>query len=145
MNDLYKEAKGAIDGITEAMRELAKQLNPFMDSVAELIEQYNDANKPPQGRDAFRDYVEKKQKMNTAVMITGYEHMLISALRYALGRRTYVVEHNCEYIEQQIPMLSDRCKDVMIKDIENQRNYGGECDKEDWMQLLEKLREQNQH
>lgn len=78
-------------------------------------------------------------------MITNYEHMLISALRYALGRRTYIVELTCKYIEQQIPMLSDRCKDVMIKDIKSQRNYGYAGNGEDWMQLLEKLREQNQH
>ena len=78
-------------------------------------------------------------------MITDYEHMLISALRYALGRRTYIVELTCRYIEQQIPMLSDRCKDVIIKDIESQNNYGDECDREDWVRLLEKLKEQNQH
>ena len=78
-------------------------------------------------------------------MISDYEHMLISALRYALGRRTYIVELTCKYIESQMPILSDRCKDVMIKDIESQKNYGDECDSEDWMRLLEKLREQNQH
>lgn len=39
-------------------------------------------------------------------------------------------------------MLSDHCKDVMIKDIESQRNYGDECDREDWMRLLERLKEQ---
>ena len=75
-------------------------------------------------------------------MITDYEHMLISALRYALGRRTYIVELTCKYIEQQIPMLSDRCRAIMITDIERHRlfGYGDECDKEDWMQLLEKLK-----
>ena len=78
-------------------------------------------------------------------MISDYEHMLISALRYALGRRTYIVELTCKYRESQMPILSDRCKDVMIKDIESQKNYGDECDREDWMRLLEKLREQNQH
>ena len=78
-------------------------------------------------------------------MISDYEHMLISALRYALGRRTYIVELTCKYIESQMPILSDRCKDVMIKDIESQKKYGDECDREDWMRLLEKLREQNQH
>lgn len=74
-------------------------------------------------------------------MISDYEHMLISALRYALGRRTYIVELTCKYIEKQIPMMSDRCKEIMIKDIESQRNYGDECDKADWMHLLAKLKE----
>ena len=75
-------------------------------------------------------------------MISDYEHMLISAMRYALGRRTYIVGMTTEYIENELPKLSDQCKDVMIKDIESQRNYGDECDREDWMQLLEKLKEQ---
>ena len=75
-------------------------------------------------------------------MISDYEHMLISAMRYALGRRTYIVGMTTEYIENELPKLADQCKDVMIKDIESQRNYGDECDREDWMQLLEKLKEQ---
>lgn len=73
-------------------------------------------------------------------MITDYEHMLISALRYALGRRTYIVELTCEYIENELPKLSDQCKAIMIEDIERQEQFGDECDKEDWMQLLEKLK-----
>ena len=75
-------------------------------------------------------------------MITDYEYMLISALRYALGKRIYIVELTCKYIEQQIPMLSDHCRAIMITDIERHRlfGYGDECDKEDWMQLLEKLK-----
>ena len=73
-------------------------------------------------------------------MISDYEHMLISALRYALGKRTYIVELTCKYIEQQIPMLSDQCKTIMIEDIERQEQFGDECDREDWMQLLEKLK-----
>ena len=34
------------------------------------------------------------------------------------------------------------CKSVMIEDIEDQEEFGcgDECDREDWMQLLEKLK-----
>ena len=75
-------------------------------------------------------------------MITDYEQMLISAMRYALGRRTYIVDLTCRYIERHMPILSDRCKDIMIKDIEEQESlgYGDECDKKDWMRLLEVLK-----
>lgn len=78
-------------------------------------------------------------------MITDYEHMLISALRYALGRRTYIVGMTAEYIENELPKLSDQCRAIMIEDIERQEQFGDECDREDWMRLLDKLREQNQH
>lgn len=40
-------------------------------------------------------------------MISDYEHMLISALRYAFGRRTYIAGMIAEYIENELPKLSD--------------------------------------
>lgn len=73
-------------------------------------------------------------------MITDYEHMLISALRYAIGRRTYMVEMTVNYIIKEIPKLSDRCRQIMIYDIEHPiGGYGDACDKEDWMRLLTAL------
>ena len=74
-------------------------------------------------------------------MLTDYEQMLISALRYALGRRTYIVGITVGYIINELPKLSDYCKRIMINDIEEQKDfgYGDECDKEDWMRLLEAL------
>ena len=75
-------------------------------------------------------------------MITDYEHMLISALRYALGRRTYIVELTVNYIIKEMPTLSDQCKATMINDIKHPLgSYGDECDKADWMHLLAKLKE----
>ena len=75
-------------------------------------------------------------------MITDYEYMLISALRYALGRIKYKTSVTAERIENELPKLSDQCRAIMITDIERHRlfGYGDECDKEDWMQLLEKLK-----
>lgn len=74
--------------------------------------------------------------------MTDYERMMVSALRYALGRRTYIVKMTCNYIAAEIPKLSDHCKAVMIKDIEEQERfgYGDPCDKADWMRLLEQLK-----
>lgn len=74
-------------------------------------------------------------------MISDFEHMLISAVRYALGRRTCIVEVTCSYVACQIPSLSENCKKIMIHDIEHPIcGYGDECDKEDWMALLKKLK-----
>lgn len=73
-------------------------------------------------------------------MITDYEHMLISALRYALGRRTYIVETTVNYILSELPKLSDSCKQVMIDDIENAYSLGDDCDIQDWMRLLKELK-----
>lgn len=74
-------------------------------------------------------------------LLTNYEQMLISAVRYALGRRTYIVGTTCEYVLQELPKLSKECVKIMIMDIKKQGElgYGYECDRTDWIQLLHKL------
>lgn len=69
--------------------------------------------------------------------------MLIGAERYALGRKTYIVQWTCEFIGNNLHLLTEKDRQVMIRDIENPISYGDECDKECWMQLLEKLRKEN--
>ena len=72
--------------------------------------------------------------------MSDYEHMLICALRYALGRRTYIVGIIVDYIVGEVPNLSENCKRVMILDVENPiGGYGDECDKKKWMRLLKAL------
>ena len=73
-------------------------------------------------------------------MITDYEHMMISALRYAIGRRTYIVDITVNYILSELPKLSYPCKHVMIDDIEKGDRLGDECDREDWMGRLKELK-----
>lgn len=68
--------------------------------------------------------------------------MLISALRYALGRKTYIVGKTVDYIIKELPRLGNDCKKVMIHDIEHPlHGYGHECDRKDWMRLLTELKE----
>ena len=83
---------------------------------------------------------EVKANEEQSEMITDYEHMMISALRYAIGRRTYIVEITVNYILSELPKLSDPCKHVMIDDIENAYSLGDEYDKADWMRLLKELK-----
>lgn len=68
--------------------------------------------------------------------------MLVSAERYALGRRTYIVEWTCEIIKKNMHLLSDKDKKIMIRDLENPISYGDECDKQEWIILLEMLRKE---
>lgn len=75
--------------------------------------------------------------------MTDYEHIVISAERYALGRMTYIVELTVNYILQEIEdgKLSDRCLDIIRKDIKEARDYGMDCDKAQWIKLLNKIEE----
>lgn len=67
--------------------------------------------------------------------------MLIGAERYALGRRTYIVQWTCEFIGNNLHLLIEKDKNVMIRDIENAMDYGDECDESCWKALLNKLKE----
>lgn len=75
--------------------------------------------------------------------MTDYEHIIISAERYALGRMTYIVELTVNYILQEIEedKLSDSCLNVIRNDIKEAKNYGMECDKEQWLKLLKRIEE----
>jgi len=66
--------------------------------------------------------------------------ILVSAERYALGRRTYIVRWTCEFIRNNLYLLTEKDKQVMIIDIENPISYGDECDKAEWLNLLERLK-----
>ena len=67
--------------------------------------------------------------------------ILVSAERYALGRRTYIVKWTCEFIGNNLHLLTGKDKKVMIRDIESPLYYGDDCDKQEWKALLNKLKE----
>lgn len=75
--------------------------------------------------------------------MTDYEHIIISAERYALGRMTYIVELTVNYVLQEIEdnKLSDSCLNVIRKDIKEARDYGMDCDKKQWLKLLKRIEE----
>lgn len=74
--------------------------------------------------------------------MTDHEQIMVSALRYALGRRTYIVGLTCDYIHAHMLKLSRKCKLIMINDIEEQKlfGYGDLCDERNWMALLKELK-----
>ena len=90
--------------------------------------------------------MEKTEKKQTPVMINGkiedLSAMLISAVRYSLGRRTYMVDWTCEFIRNNTHLLLEKDKEVIIKDIEQQKDYGygDKCDEDCWLALLDYLK-----
>lgn len=56
--------------------------------------------------------------------MSDYEHMIISAVRYALGRMTYIVELTVNYVLQEIEddKLSDQCLAIILTDIKEYKN-----------------------
>ena len=75
--------------------------------------------------------------------MTNYEHIVISAVRYALGKKTYMVGLTVNYILEEIEYdkLSDECLIIIRRDIKNAEDYGMECDKKQWLKLLNRIEE----
>ena len=72
--------------------------------------------------------------------------VMIMALRYALGRRTYVTNEICDFIKQNKLHIDERVKEIMTRDIkkylEDRKNgviKDDECDKEAFVRLLEEI------
>lgn len=75
--------------------------------------------------------------------MSDYEHIVISAVRYALGRMTYIVELTVNYVLKEIEedRLSDQCLYIIRKDIKSTKNYGMDCDEKQWFKLLDRIEE----
>lgn len=75
--------------------------------------------------------------------MTNYEHIVISAVRYALGKKTYMVGLTVNYILEEIEYdkLSDECLIIIRRDIKNAEDYGMEYDRKQWIKLLNRIEE----
>lgn len=75
--------------------------------------------------------------------MTDYEHIVINAVRYALGRMTYIVELTVHYVLKDIAehKLSTNCLKVIANDIRICKDYGMDCDEQEWLKLLNKIEE----
>jgi len=85
-----------------------------------------------------------KVKEKTVAVDDHYELMLISAVRYALGRRTYIVAETARYVSGKLWMVKDATLMVMLRDIDERiawsdrsgmSGLGDECDRAEWMLL----------
>lgn len=69
--------------------------------------------------------------------------IMIMALRYALGRRTYVTSEVCDFIKQNKEYINERVKSVMTRDINNYKESrikgyirDDKCDYDSFIDLL---------
>lgn len=53
-----------------------------------------------------------------------FKDMMISALRYAIPRHTYIVDETCEFIKNNADLILDsRVVGVMLRDLNDQLDY----------------------
>ena len=78
--------------------------------------------------------------------IRDLKDMIISALRYALGRRTYITGETAEFIKRYPELIDERVKYVMLRDLEEyfkKREFcdiDDECDYNTWRGLYNWLK-----
>ena len=76
------------------------------------------------------------------------ELMLISAVRYALGRQSYIVGVTANFVQTVKPRLSQECINIIIRDIQEEIEFyhrrgttcGMECDERTWVRLRDFLK-----
>ena len=51
------------------------------------------------------------------------QDIVICALRYAIGRKTYVTSEVCEFIMKHPNLIDDRVKIIMLRDLESLDEY----------------------
>lgn len=61
------------------------------------------------------------------------------AIRYCLGRRTYMPGLVCGYVKPLLPYLNEKTLCCMERDIREAPSYGDECDLDTWMAMLGEL------
>ena len=66
-----------------------------------------------------------------------FESILICAIRYAIGRRTYMPHIVCDFIQPLVPILSNKVLHVMSHDIAERGNDLGDpnIDAPKWIRL----------
>lgn len=62
------------------------------------------------------------------------QDIVICALRYAIGRKTYVTSEVCEFIMKHSNLIDDRVKTIMLRDLEDLNEYY-EIDDIDYLQF----------
>ena len=72
--------------------------------------------------------------------MTDLELVYLCALRYALGRKTYITGVVSDFLKLEVKALSDKCKKQMIREIKEAKDLGHTCDKKSWTKLLKELK-----
>lgn len=79
--------------------------------------------------------------------MTDEEQILICAVRYALGRMSYITGFVAGYVAVKRDTLSKECKNILIRDIREEYKFyhrqghtlGMECDERTWLNLAKLL------
>lgn len=71
------------------------------------------------------------------------ETIFLCAIRYAMGRRTYMPSLVCDYITRLLPMVSNQFLRLIMQEYNTyQGDYGDQCDYQTWMKFKEDVKKE---
>lgn len=73
---------------------------------------------------------------------TDFQTICICAVRYALGRRTYVTGIVADFVSNYIKSFDRNTLSVILRDIDEAHDLGDTCDAESWLKLRNLIRVQ---
>jgi len=96
--------------------------------------------------------IEKESLKKNMIEIThDLKDIVISALRYALGQKTYITGVTADFIMNNPELLDERVRKVMLNDLQQYFNWRNEsiindddCDYQSWRELYSFLGETKQ-
>lgn len=106
------------------------------------------------GKD-MRDFYDMAQLLMEAEAVLGYDNLmepnrqaftdefgavLNCAVRYCIGRRTYMPKLVMNVIRPLLPALTGKTLWCFERDIEGADNYGADYDEEEWMRFLSEVK-----
>lgn len=68
--------------------------------------------------------------------------ILCAAVRYSLGRRTYMPGLVTDFIKPLLPYLNDNALNNMRREVSEFGEYGDDCDVQTWMDFLDDVKEE---
>ena len=89
-----------------------------------------------------------KRKIKVVKLNDDLQEMLISSVRYALGRRTYMVEWTVQYVTPLLPDFYDKELGVMLRDVNEWLYHSAENEPDDivkeWQRFAKQLQEEQE-
>lgn len=86
------------------------------------------------------------KNMPFALIDDDFDEMMIWAVRYSIGRRTYAAGDTCRYVKSVLPYMNYKTLHAIKKDIEDHEDesspfygLGDECDKVEWLELKKEI------
>lgn len=76
---------------------------------------------------------------DVAVKVTHLRSLILSAVRYSLGRRTYIAQETAEIVMAHREALSPNDRIVILRDIREATSLGDGCDAREWLALASAL------